>query len=100
YDSGLVAIAGRRGFERLYDLTERIIPQAALNAPAPPREEAMKQLICLAAKAHGVGTLGDITGYFNLDRWRDRMPAGPRWTHPKGPDGRRATPIVKQLVSE
>src|SRR5207302_4254970 len=54
---------------------------AALDAPAPPREEAMKQLICLAAKAYGVGTLSDITGYFNID-WRDRMPPGPRWMRP------------------
>ena len=67
YDAGLVAIAGRQGFERLYDITERVIPNAALNAPLPPREEAMKRLICLAAKACGVGTLDDITGYFNID---------------------------------
>lgn len=26
YDSGLLAIAGRRGFERLYDIAERVIP--------------------------------------------------------------------------
>jgi uncharacterized protein YcaQ len=76
YDAGLVAIAGRRGFERLYDVAERVIPQAALDAPVPPREEAMKQLICLAAKACGVGTAGDLTGYFNIDGWRDRMPQG------------------------
>src|SRR5947207_9215718 len=100
YDAGLVAIAGRRGFERLYDITERIIPQSALDAPAPPREEAMKQLICLAAQAYGVGTAGDISGYFHIDGWRDRIPAGPRWTRPKGPDGRRATRITKRLVSE
>jgi hypothetical protein len=100
YDAGLLAIAGRRGFERLYDLTERVIPHAALHAPAPPREEAMKQLICLAAKAYGVGTFGDITGYFNLDGWRDRMPPGPRWTWAKVPNGRRTRPIVKGLVSE
>jgi uncharacterized protein YcaQ len=100
YDAGLVAIAGRRGFERLYDITERIIPQAALDASAPSREEAMKQLICLAAKAYGVGTFGDVTGYFNIDGWRDRMPPGPRWTWPKGPDGRRDRPIAKRLVSE
>jgi uncharacterized protein YcaQ len=100
YDAGLVAIAGRRGFERVYDIAERIIPQSALDAPAPPREEAMKQLICLAAKAYGVGTLGDISGYFHIDGWHDRLPAGPRWMRPKGPDGRRATPIVKRLVSE
>jgi uncharacterized protein YcaQ len=100
YDSGLVAIAGRRGFERLYDITERIIPQAALDAPVPPREAAMKQLICLAANAYGVGTFGDITGYFNIDGWRDRMPPGPRWMRPKSADGRRATAITKRLVSE
>jgi uncharacterized protein len=100
FDSGLLAIAGRRGFERLYDVTERVIPQAALDAPAPPREEAMKQLICLAAKAYGVGTLGDISGYFHIDGWRERMPPGPRWTRPNGQAGPRATPIAKRLVSE
>src|SRR5262249_12024416 len=56
YDSGLLAIAGRRRFERLYDLSERVIPRAALDAVAPPRAEAMKALIGLAAKAYGVGT--------------------------------------------
>ena len=100
YDAGLVAIAGRRGFERLYDLTDRIIPPAAIDAPVPPREEAMKRLICLAAKAYGVGTFGDITGYFNIDGWRDRLPPGPWWARPKGQAGRRATPIAKRLISE
>jgi uncharacterized protein YcaQ len=96
YNSGLVAIAGRRGFERLYDLAERVIPRAALDTPAPPREEAMKQLICLGAKAYGVGTFSDITGYFNTDGWQDRMAPGPWWERSKG----RAKPIAKRLVSE
>jgi len=96
YDAGLVAIAGRRGFERLYDLAERVIPRAVLDAPAPPREEAMKRLICLGAKAYGVGTFGDITGYFNTDGWHDRMSPGPWEERPKG----RAKPIAKRLVSE
>jgi uncharacterized protein YcaQ len=100
YDSGLLAIAGRRGFERLYDIAERVIPPAALEVPAPPREEAMKQLICLGAKACGVGTFGDITSYFNIDGWRDRLPPGPWWERPQGPDGRRAKPIAKRLVLE
>jgi uncharacterized protein YcaQ len=100
YDAGLVAIAGRRGFERLYDLTERVIPAAALHAPAPPPEEAMKRLICLGARACGVGTLGDITGYFKTDGWRDRRPSGPWWERPAGTDGRRARPIAKRLVAE
>src|SRR5205085_660320 len=67
YNAGLLAIAGRRGFERLYDITERVIPRAALDAPVPTREEAMKQLIRLGAKACGIGTLRDIAGYLMVD---------------------------------
>jgi uncharacterized protein len=100
YNSGLVAIAGRRGFERLYDIADRVIPRAALDAPPPSREEAMKQLICLGAKALGVGTFGDITSYLYVDGWRDRLPPRPSWERPKGPDGRRAKPIATRLVSE
>ena len=100
YDAGLVAIAGRHRFERLYDVTERVIPRAALEAPALSREEAMKQLICLGAEAVGVGTLRDLTGYFNIDGWRDRLPAGPPWTWRKTRRGWRTKPIVKQLVAE
>jgi uncharacterized protein len=101
FDTGLLAIAGRRGFERLYDLTERVIPATALEAPAPPREEAMKALICLGACACGVGTAVDITGYLYVDDWRDRLPAGPYWLSPKGENGRRRSKsIVKRLVAE
>jgi uncharacterized protein len=100
YDSGLVAIAGRRGFDRLYDLAERVIPQSALDAPVPPREEAMKRLICLGAKASGVGTFRDITGYFTTDGWRDRLAPGPRWERPEGSAGARPKPIAKRLVAE
>src|SRR6185295_17699843 len=100
YDSGLVAIAGRRGFERLYDIAERVIPRAALDAPAPPREEAMKQLMCLAAKACGVGTLGDIAGYFKIDGWRDRMRTGVWWNRTTGEPRGREKSIVKRLLAE
>ncbi|HEY7055602.1 MAG TPA: crosslink repair DNA glycosylase YcaQ family protein [Vicinamibacterales bacterium] len=100
YDAGLLAIAGRRGFERLYDLTERVIPRVALDARAPSREDAMKALICLGSQACGVGTARDITGYLEVDGWRDRLPPGPYWMRPKGPDGRRAPSIAKRLVAE
>jgi uncharacterized protein YcaQ len=98
YDAGLVAIADRRGFERLYDITPRVISKAALDTPSPPREEAMKKLICLAAQACGVGTLADLAGYFEVDGWRDRLPPGPHWERPRGSDGRRAASIVKRLA--
>ena len=100
FNAGLVAIAGRRGFERLYDIADRVIPRAALDAPVPPREEAMKKLICLGAKAYGVGTAGDIAGYLHVDGWRDRRLADPFRDYAKAPEGGRTKPIAKRLVSE
>ena len=98
FDTGLLAIAGRRGFERLYDLAERVIPQAAREAPAPPREQAMKQLIVLAAKACGVGTFDDLTSYFYIDGWSDRSGPVPwRWARAIG---QRAKPVAPRLLSE
>lgn len=100
FNDGLVSVAGRRGFERLYDLTERVIPADALAAPYPGREEAMKQLIVLGAKACGVGTAGDIVGYLYVDGWHDRLPLLPRWEWKKGETNRRSGPIAKRLVAE
>lgn len=100
YDSGLVAIAGRRRFERLYDVADRVIPRPALDAPAPSREEAMKQLICLGAAAHGVGTRSDVVNYFDTDGWRDRLPPGPWWERKQDKNGGRSKPISKRLVAE
>ena len=101
FGAGLLAIAGRRNFERLYDLAERVIPRGVVDAPAPSREEAMKELICVGARACGVGTFGDIAGYLNVDGWRDRRVPGPWWERPRGEDGRRRVkPIGKRLVAE
>jgi uncharacterized protein YcaQ len=101
YDAGLVAIAGRRGFERVYDITERVIPKSALDAPAPDREESMKQLICLGAKAYGVGTLTDIAGYFKTDGWHDRGIRWPWWKHEgEMSTGKRLKAVSKRLVDE
>jgi uncharacterized protein YcaQ len=99
YDSGLLAIAGRRGFERLYDLAERVIPPSAREVDLP-REAAMKDLICLAAKACGIGTAGDITGYFNIDGWHDRRPAGPHRERDETVKPGRSTPIARRLIAE
>jgi uncharacterized protein YcaQ len=99
YDTGLVAIAGRRGFERQYDLVERVIPRVAL-AEVVPREEAMKQLVCLAAQAYGVGTARDLLGYFVVDGWRDRLRPGPRWERSQTDGPRRGKPIGTRLVTE
>ncbi|HZE62077.1 MAG TPA: crosslink repair DNA glycosylase YcaQ family protein [Burkholderiales bacterium] len=102
YDTGLLAIAGRRGFERLYDISERVIPKAAREAPVPNREAAMKALILLAAKAYGVGTLEDLRTYFYVDGWSDRSGPIPwRWARRNGQKrGERVAKVAPRLVAE
>jgi uncharacterized protein YcaQ len=66
FDAGRVAVAGRRRFERLYDLTERVIPDDVLALPTPPVEDAQRQLVAHSARALGVATIRDLADYFRL----------------------------------
>jgi uncharacterized protein YcaQ len=50
-------------FARIYDLTERVIPAHVLARPVPTESEARKELLVLAARHHGVGTMDDLTDY-------------------------------------
>ena len=65
--SGRVTTATRRGsFERVYDLSERVIPPAVLALPTPDEAEAHRRLIEISASALGVATAGDLRDYFRL----------------------------------
>ncbi len=66
FDAGLVTTAARLGFERIYDIPERVIPSETLNRPAPAEDEAIRTLIDLSARALGVGTGADLRDYFRL----------------------------------
>ncbi|HEY8526810.1 MAG TPA: crosslink repair DNA glycosylase YcaQ family protein [Acidimicrobiales bacterium] len=65
--AGKVTAVRRNGFARHYLPPERWIPAAVLGAPTPPPEEAQRQLLLLAARAHGVGTARDLADYYRLN---------------------------------
>jgi uncharacterized protein YcaQ len=65
--AGDLTSAGRGpNFERRYDLPERVLPAAILDAPTPPIEDAHRQLLLRAARHHGVGTARDLADYFRI----------------------------------
>ncbi|MFQ6593309.1 MULTISPECIES: winged helix-turn-helix domain-containing protein [Pseudomonas] len=66
FAAGLVTVAGRRGFERLYDLPERVIPGEMLRASVD-EAQAQRSLLLHSATALGVATEKDLRDYFRLD---------------------------------
>lgn len=60
--TGRLAITRRDGFAKIYDLTERVIPEA-LRAPVP--EDAVTDWACRSALRHlGFATSGEIAAYW------------------------------------
>ncbi|TDV70432.1 winged helix-turn-helix domain-containing protein [Pseudomonas sp. LP_7_YM] len=67
FAAGELTVAGRRGFERLYDLPERVLPAAIIDHPPLAEADAQRGLLLHAVKALGVGTEKDIRDYFRQD---------------------------------
>ena len=67
FADGRVCVAGRSvTFERVYDVTERVLPPAVLATPIPSEADAIRALLEIAARAHGVATERDLKDYFRL----------------------------------
>jgi len=64
--AGKITTKTRRGFERVYDLTERTLPRAVVESPTPEEPEAQRGLLRIAAQAMGVATERDLRDYFRL----------------------------------
>jgi uncharacterized protein YcaQ len=65
--TGELTTATRRGtFERVYGLTEKVLPSSVLDAPTPSRADAHRELIRISARAMGIATSKDLRDYFRL----------------------------------
>ncbi|MBI2719199.1 MAG: YcaQ family DNA glycosylase [Rhizobiales bacterium] len=66
FDRGQVTTATRQGFERIYDIPERVIPAETLALATPDEADSIRRLMDLGALALGIGTETDIRDYFRL----------------------------------
>jgi uncharacterized protein YcaQ len=71
--AGRVTAARRVNFERWYDLPERVLPAGITGAPTPTVADAQRQLIRIAARAHGVATEPDLGDYFRIPRAESKL---------------------------
>ncbi len=83
WNHGDLVIAGRQGFQRVYDLAERVIPRAQLDAPVPSEHERLRTLAEQAVRARGALTESGIR-----EHWRLRGGVA------------RIRPVVEELVAE
>ena len=67
FAAGEVAVAGRDGFQRLYDLPERVIPRRYLDAPTPSEEEFRRGYALRAVQGRGALTEAGIAEHCRLD---------------------------------
>jgi uncharacterized protein len=73
--TGAVTTHSRRNFERIYDLTERVIPAEILGAPVPERGTVRRELLLRAAASLAIGTAADLTDYWRLQHTRTDLAA-------------------------
>jgi uncharacterized protein len=66
WSAGRLVVAGRQGFQRLYDLPERVIPDQYLGAPVPSESEYLRRLCLRAVAARGALTDAGVVEHWRL----------------------------------
>jgi uncharacterized protein YcaQ len=64
--SGDLAVTRRDGFRKIYDLSERVIPPAILQAPRPDPAETVDWACSTALDRLGFATPGEIAAFWDL----------------------------------
>lgn len=83
WNHGDLVIAGRQGFQRLYDLPERVLPRTVLDAPVPNEPDRLRALTLKAVHARGALTAAGV-----LEHWRLKGGVG------------RIRPVLDALVAD
>ena len=73
WNHGELVVAGRQGFQRLYDLPARVLPREVLDAPTPPEPERLRELAVRAVRARGALTEAGIVEHWRLKGGTARM---------------------------
>jgi len=73
WDRGELVIAGRRSFQRLYDLPERVLSSETLGAPTPSENETLHTFALLAVRARGALTEAAIREHWRLKGGKARL---------------------------
>lgn len=76
FATGELTTGTRQGFQRLYDLPERVLPPEIMAAPEPAEADAVRELVRRSAVALGVGTAADLRDYYRLSPEQARRAIG------------------------
>jgi len=66
WNRGDLVVAGRDGFQRVFDLPERVLPREALDAPLPSEQERLRALTLKAVRARGALTRAGVVEHWRL----------------------------------
>ncbi len=66
WNHGDLVVAGRQGFQRLYDVPERVLAPEILDAPTPNEPARLRELVTRAVRARGALTERGVVEHWRL----------------------------------